>query len=574
MNIYQQLQCVIHAAFSTLDEAVSADLSSHEVHLETPKDKSHGDFATNQALALAKKLRKNPRDVANAILPLIQEADIVEKAEVAGPGFINISLTSKAWQGELNTIYAEGGEAYGCSTLHANEKAIVEYVSINPTGPIHVGHGRNAVFGDVLANILERIGYNVYREYLMNDAGGQIRVLVNSLHARYRQLFGEDASIPEGGYPGEYLVTIAEQLKAKDGDKWLSLKTEDELYDNLRTFVVDAIMNIIKQDIDTLHINFDNYFSEFAMHKAGNPLAAAVEELRAKGYVYKGVLPPPKGKEVEDYEPVELTLFKATAFGLPEDQAIYNRQGRPTYFGQDIAYHKNKLERGFNYQVTVLGMDQVGAAKPLEKAMEAMTGKQSVYNPVFYEMVKVLRNGKPVRMSKRAGNFVLLKDVLEEVGADAFRFLMLCYKPTTIIEFDLVKAVEQSLDNPVYYVQYAHARMCALLRQAKEQGVDITPETIAKADTTLLEAEDMALVKQLSHYPHVIERAAMALEPHRLAFYMQDLAASFHSWYNNQRVINPHNVALTHARLKVVIAARNIMADALHLMGVTAPEKM
>lgn len=549
-------------------QLVDADFAP--VNVEAPKDESHGDLATNAAMVLAKKVGMAPRALAEMLVDGLKMYDAVEAVEIAGPGFINFRLKTSALMGEgLQAVKL--GDKYGQLDA-AKRKAMVEYVSINPTGPIHVGHGRNAVFGDAIANVLEKAGYDVWREYLVNDAGGQIRVLVKSLHARYLQLFGQDIAVPDNGYPGEYLIEIAEQLKAKDGDKWVNVADEEALLRDLREFAVDTCLNLIKTDIAALGIEFDRYFSEYAMHQTDR-MKEVVQILRDKGLVYEGTLPPPKGKEVADYKPVELTLFKSTEFGLPEDQAIYNRAGMPTYFGQDIAYHFDKLERGFELLVTVIGIDQSGSFKPLAKAIEALTGRSDVYHPVTYEMVKVLRDGQPVKLSKRAGNIVLLSDVLDEVGSDAFRFTMLTVKPTTPLTFDLAHAVAKTMDNPVFYAQYAHARLCAVERQRVELGIaDINFEKVNVNGDISVDAR--SVLREVMLYPALIEQTARALEPHRLTFYAQNLAAAIHRWYAAEKWLDIDDVQATHTRLAVGRAARSVLADVLKLCGVNAPASM
>lgn len=555
------------------DKALTdADLES--VAVEAPREAAHGDLATNAAMALAKKVGMNPRALAEALVPELQKYAAVSAVEVAGPGFINFRLKSADLLKQGLAVAKLGG-AFGRVDISRGRKAMVEYVSINPTGPIHVGHGRNAVFGDAIASLLEKAGFEVWREYLVNDAGNQIRVLVKSLVARYRQLFGEDAPVPEDGYPGEYLVEIAEMLKARDGDKWLKITDEETLLTELRAFAVEACLAMIKKDIETLGITFDRYFSEHAMHQTG-AMNDVVKLLREKGFVYEGTLPPPKGKDgkvAANYVPVELTLFKASALGLPEDQAIYNRAGAPTYFGQDIAYHYDKLKRGYELLVTVVGIDQAGAFKPLAKAIEALTGRADVYHPVPYEMVKVLRNGEPVKLSKRAGNIVLLSDVLAEVGVDSFRFSMLWVKPTTTLTFDLAKAVEKSMDNPVFYAQYAHARLCSVERQRAELGKDFA------AGTEGLKAEGLSdgarsVLREVMLYPAVVEQAARSLEPHRLALYAHQLAATVHQWYGAEKWLDSADEAGTRTRLAVANAARVVLADVLKVCGVSAPQGM
>ena len=549
-----------------------ADLKN--VGVEATREASHGDLSTNAAMVLAKKLGMAPRALAEMLAGPLGEHEAVAKVDIAGPGFINFFLKDEALLGQGIAVRSMG-HAYGKLEAPDARKAMVEYVSINPTGPIHVGHGRNAVFGDAIANVLEKAGYPVWREYLLNDAGGQIRVLVRSLHVRYRQLFGEDVEVPADGYPGEYLVDIAKVLKVRDGDKWLGVTDEDVLLKGLRQFAVDACMALIRADIETLGISFDRYFSEYVMHQSDRMLEV-VKILRDMGLIYEGMLPPPKGKDIKDYQPVELMLFRATAFGMAEDQAVYNRDGVPTYFGQDIAYHYDKIRRGYELLVTVIGVDQAGAFKPLAKAIEALTGRDDVYHPVPYEMVKVLRNGQPVKLSKRAGNIVLLKDVLDEVGVDAFRFAMLTVKPTTLLVFDLAKAVEKSMDNPVFYAQYAHARLCAVERQRAELGITALPEMFAvdDADMAALSADGRAVLRDVLLYPALIEQAARSLEPHRLTFYAQQLAAAVHRWYAAEKWLDAENVQATHTRLAVAEAARVVLADVLALCGVKAPESM
>lgn len=541
------------------------------VVVEAPREAAHGDLATNAAMVLAKKAGMAPRALAELLAPELGRHEAIVAVEIAGPGFINFRLKPAALLAQGRAI-PQLGNVYGKADISGGHKALVEYVSINPTGPIHVGHGRNAVFGDAIANLLEKAGYEVWREYLVNDAGGQIRVLVRSLVARYRQLFGEDIEVPENGYPGEYLIEIARKLKERDGDKWLGVNNEELLLKELRVFAVEACMDLIRTDIKTLGIKFDRYFSEHEMHQT-DAMAKVVQMLRDKGFVYEGTLPPPKGKEVKDYVPVELTLFKATALGLAEDQAIYNRAGQPTYFGQDIAYHYDKLQRGYELLVTVIGADQSGSFRPLAKAIEALTGRGDIYHPVPYEMVKVLRDGQPVKLSKRAGNIVLLSDVLEEVGSDAFRYTMLTVKPTTPLTFDLALAVSKTMENPVFYVQYAHARLCSVERQRAELGIAALPDDLQVGEEGLSVAA-LAVLRVLMLYPGMVEQAARSLEPHRLTVYAQELAAAVHHWYAAEKWLDKEDVPATHTRLLVALAARTVLADVLAVCGVKAPESM
>jgi len=563
-TLMAHLQQAVGGLFPQLDDKLRATIT-----LEAPRDAAHGDLATNAAMILAKPLGQNPRAVAEQLATALAQHSAVARAEIAGPGFLNLTLHPHALWAEVAAI-VQAPAAYGQLNLGQGRNAMVEFVSINPTGPIHVGHGRNAVFGEAIARLLQKAGYPVHREYLLNDAGNQIRVLVLSLYARYRELFGEAGEIPADGYGGEYLIEIAKKLHARDGAKWLALRDEDTLVNELRDFAVTECLALIKADIATLGITFDRYFSEHAMHTQSNRMAEVVALLRAKGVVYEGTLPPPKGKDVANYVPTELTLFKATAFGLPEDQAIYNRRGAPTYFGQDIAYHYDKLQRGYDMLVTVIGIDQAGAFKPLAKALEALTGRADLYHPVAYEMVKVLRNGEPVKLSKRAGNIVLLSDVLAEVGADSFRFAMLSVKPTTPLVFDLAKAVEKTLENPVFYAQYAHARLASVARQAVALNVPVS----AEFNPAALSPHAVAVMRVLLVYPSLIEQAARALEPHRVATYATQLATAVHSWYAAEKWLDETEPTATATRLQLAAAAQAILADSLSLCGVSAPQSL
>ena len=541
------------------------------VVVEQPKDISHGDFATNAAMVLSKQARKNPREIAERLAGSLEGKAGIVKAEVAGPGFLNFRMDKEQFHNQVNLIL-EKSVAYGASEQGVGHKVMVEYVSINPTGPIHVGHGRNAVYGDSLANLLEKAGYNVWREYYLNDAGGQIHTIIQSVHLRYRELFGEEITLPDGCYPGDYVIDIAQTLKDKDGDKWLAVTDKQELFDGLRVFCVEACMKLIRADLDVLDIHFDEYFSEYAMHQQ-DAMGKAVQALRDKDDIYEGTLPPPKGKEVEDYVPEELTLFRSEKYGDDVDRAIYKKNGEATYFGADIAYHNNKLERGFDTLINIWGADHAGAVKRLKSALTSLTGRKDALDIILTQMVRIYKNGEAVKMSKRAGNFVLLKDVLDEVGPDAVRFLMLNRKNDTHFDFDLTKALEKSNDNPVFYVQYAHARICAVYRQQREMGIEtVDPKTV---DLSLLDKpQEIDLIRLLCLYPLVIDRSAAAHEPHRVAFYASELAGAFHSWYNAEKFLVEEDVPLTQARLALAKATQIILVDSLSVLGVSAPERM
>ncbi|MFZ2620390.1 MAG: arginine--tRNA ligase [Alphaproteobacteria bacterium] len=572
MSLFEHLRTHIHTSLGQLQGqgVLPAGLDFSNVALEQPKDATHGDLATNAAMVLAKGAGTNPRALAEKLAPLLASHPAVAKVDIAGPGFMNITLADAALLAEMQAVDAN----YANVNVGKGGKVMVEFVSINPTGPIHVGHGRNAVLGDTLARLLAATGYEVYREYLVNDAGNQIRTLALSVHARYCSLLGRETALPADGYVGDYIIEIAEALKARDGIKWLAVTDEETVVKELRAFCVEACMAMIRSDLDFMGIYFDRFHSEHAMHAAGDPLATAVAALRAKGYVYEGLLPPPKkdGIVPEDYEPAELTLFKATAFGAETDKPIYNRRGQATYFGQDIAYHQNKLERGFRKLATVIDVRQVGNFTPLTWAVEALTGVKGAVHPVYYALVKAMRDGVPVKLSKRAGNIVALRDVLEEVGVDAYRFHMLTRKPESELVFDLAKAVEKSMENPVFYVQYAHARMAAVFRQQAEMGLNVVG---VKPDAaTLAIPTARALIRQIVMYPMVLEKAAVAMEPHRMAFYAQDFSAAFHGWYSGEKFLLAENLPATAANLVLVRAAQVVLADVLALLGVAAPDKM
>lgn len=573
-GIYTQLYGAVQTALTDLQQSgdLPQELNTANVTVELARDPAHGDFATNAAMVLAKQAKMNPRAIGEKLAEKLAGHNHIAAAEVAGPGFVNLKLASERFHEQLRDIIDQG-EAYGRSTLGAGQKALVEFVSINPTGPIHVGHGRNAVLGDVICRLLANAGYDVWREYLVNDAGNQIRSLVLSVVARYRTLFDEPLQLPEDGYQGEYIIDIAEKLKQADGDKWLGVTDEDMLTRELRAFCVTACMDMIRASLNNMGIAFDRFFSEYEMHQDGSSLDEALKALREKGYVYEGVLPPPKGKEVADYEAVELTLFKATAFGEEQDKAIFNRRGEVTYFGQDIAYHWDKLKRGFDWLVTVIAGQQMGNFTPLLHVMQALTARDDALTPFYHGLVKTLREGQPVKLSKRAGNIIMLDDVLAEVGVDSYRYWMLTRKADTELVFDLAKAVEKNNDNPVFYVQYAHARMCSLFRQAEEKG--LPPLDVATADLSLLDDPfELEMMRTLSVYPMVAERAAATLEPHRLANFAQELAGRFHQWYNAGKFLDADNMPKTHARLALVLATRQVLANLLGLMGVGTPEKM
>lgn len=575
MTIYTQFAEHIGAILDRLAEAgdISADLDRSNVAVEPPRDPSHGDLATNAAMVLSKAAGKNPRELAALIAPKLARLDGVSGAEIAGPGFINIRLDEDAWRDELRTIAAEGAD-YGKSAIGAGKTVNIEYVSANPTGPLHMGHCRGAVVGDALASLLEYAGHKVIREYYVNDAGGQVDTLARSAHIRYREALGEDVGeIPEGLYPGDYLKPVGAALAEEFGDIYMSAE-EGEWLVVFRERAVAKMLELIRSDLALLGIRHDIFASEADVQAAGKPQAAEAE-LRARGLVYDGELEKPKGKTVDDWEPVELPLFKSTEFGDDQDRPIRKSDGSWTYFGNDLAYHFQKSQSA-DVLIDIWGADHSGTVKRIKAAVAALTQGATEFDVKIVQMVGLLRDGKPVKMSKRSGSFVTLADVVEEVGKDVVRFTMLTRKADAHMDFDFAKVVEASKDNPVFYVQYAHARIRSVHRKAKAEGIDIGGE----ADLGLLDSEELALVKRAAQFPRIVEAAAGAYEPHRIAFYLFDLAAEFHALWNrgndhpDKRLLVVNDADLTRARLALAAGIGQIVRNGLAIMGVEAVEEM
>jgi arginyl-tRNA synthetase len=558
------------------------------VVVEPPRDASHGDMATNAAMVLSKDAKAKPRDLADAIAARLRADPLIEKVDVAGPGFINLTLKVSAWADALRTVLREG-EAFGRVTAKAGPKVNVEYVSANPTGPMHVGHCRGAVFGDALASLLDFAGHDVAREYYINDAGAQVDVLGRSAFLRYREALGEDiGAIPEGLYPGDYLKPVGQALAAEHGDKLRSM-SEAKWMPTVRAKAIAMMMETIKGDLAALNIKHDVFFSERSLIETGNnKVAETIDFLRAKGDVYEGRLPPPKGAPPEDWEDREQTLFRATAYGDDSDRPLLKSDGSYTYFASDIAYHKNKFDRGFRDLVDVWGADHGGYIKRMQAAVKAVTGGAAALDVKIVQLVKLLRNGEPVKMSKRAGDFVTLREVVDEVGTDAVRFMMLYRKNDAVLDFDLAKVIEQSRDNPVFYVQYGHARGHSIFRNAREEVLHDLPEDDGKRLAYLAAAPierltdpaELDLLKRLALYPRMIEGAATAHEPHRIAFYLYDLASEFHGLWTKGRdlpylrfIIN-NDADMTRARLAMVQAVVTVLASGLGILGVHAPNEM
>jgi arginyl-tRNA synthetase len=585
MNIFGLFEKRVADALGRLaDEGkIPSGLDASRVVVEPPRDPSHGDLATNAAMVLSKEARMNPRALAELIVADLQNDPRVTKVEIAGPGFINIRLNPQVLHEVLRAAVVDAN-AFGRSGQGAGKPVNVEYVSANPTGPMHVGHCRGAVFGDALAGLLDFAGYKVSREYYINDAGAQVDVLARSAFLRYKEALGQDiGDIPEGLYPGDYLKPVGEALAKQHGESLLN-KPEDEWLPLVREVSIDAMMDMIRKDLALLNIHHDVFFSERTLQENnGGEVAKTIDDLRSRDLVYMGRLPPPKGQKDEDWEDREQLLFRATAFGDEVDRPLLKSDGSYTYFASDIAYHRSKFERGFASMIDVWGADHGGYVKRMQAAVKAATANKGDLDVKLCQLVKLLRGGEPVKMSKRSGDFVTLRDVVDEVGRDATRFMMIFRKNDATLDFDLAKVVEQSKDNPVFYVQYAHARCASVFRQASEAfpGEDFSSQALEKADLSILSDEsEMELIHRIAQFPRMVEAAAEAHEPHRVAFYLYDLASAFHSLWNKGkdlpqlRFVNQTDKDSTRARLALVHALKGVLASGLTILGVTAPDEM
>lgn len=590
--VSRNLFAVMHERVLAANEALMAagalpqgiDLS--RVVVEPPRDASHGDMATNAAMVLAKDAGKKPRELAEAIAEKLRTEDLVAKVDIAGPGFINLTLKPQAWTQALRDAI-EAGEGYGRSRIGGGEKTNVEYVSANPTGPMHVGHCRGAVFGDALANLLAYAGYDVTREYYINDAGAQVDVLARSAFLRYREALGETiGDIPEGLYPGDYLKPVGEALAKEYGQKLHNLP-EAEWLPIVRDKTVAMMMAMIREDLAALNVRQDVFFSERSLTGQTDEVAATIRGLTEQGHIYEGRLPPPKGAPVEDWEDREQTLFRATDFGDDADRPLMKSDGSYTYFASDIAYHKSKFDRGFRSMIDVWGADHGGYIKRMQAAVKAVTGGKGDLDVKIVQLVKLLRDGQPVKMSKRAGEFVTLREVVDEVGRDAVRFMMLFRKNDAVLDFDLAKVIEQSRDNPVFYVQYGHARGHSIFRMAREAFPDLPADAPARSALLrgapldrLDDAAEVSLMRKIALFPRLVEAASVAHEPHRIAFYLYDLASEFHAqWTRGKdlphlRFIIQNDRQLTLARMALVQGVLTALSSGLAILGVSAPEEM
>ncbi|RWK66079.1 arginine--tRNA ligase [Mesorhizobium sp.] len=584
MNIFADFNARITRAVEALDlkdkDGGSLDLS--RIAVEPPRDASHGDLATNAAMVLAKPTGQSPRALAERLAQALRADIDIAAADVAGPGFVNLRLRDAFWQVHLTALLGEGRN-YGRSTVGGGRKANVEYVSANPTGPMHVGHCRGAVVGDALANLMAFAGYDVTKEYVINDAGSQIDVLGRSAMLRYREALGDDiGEIPAGLYPGDYLVPVGQALASEFGRSLLQMADEEALA-IVKDRTIDAMMAMIRDDLALLNVHHDVFFSERTLHADNaRKIRSAINDLTLKGHIYKGKLPPPKGEKPDDWEDREQTLFRSTAVGDDMDRALVKSDGTFTYFAADVAYLKDKVDRGFVELIYVLGADHGGYVKRLEALARAISGDEVKLTVLLCQLVKLFREGEPVRMSKRSGDFVTLREVVEEVGRDPIRFMMLYRKNDAPLDFDFAKVTEQSKDNPVFYVQYASARCHSVFRQASEQlgEANFDRSRLAAATASLTDEGEIGLIRKLAEYPRLIESAALALEPHRLAFYLYDLASSFHGHWNrgtenpDLRFVKVNDRQLTYARLGLVQAVSDVLTSGLTLIGADAPTEM
>ncbi len=579
MNVFADIRAAVVGALEEMQAAgaLPLGLTFEAVAVEPPRDAAHGDMATNAAMVLAKPAGVNPRALADELAARLRHDERILLAEVAGPGFLNLRLAHEVWRGVVKSALADGGD-FGRSQGGQGARVNVEFVSANPTGPMHVGHVRGAVFGDALAALLDFAGYAVTREYYINDGGAQVDVLARSAFERYREANGLSPEIREGLYPGDYLIPVGEALKAKYGASLLN-QPESVWLADLRTFSTEAMMEMIRADLALLNVHMDVFSSEKALYGTGK-IEAAIAKLRAQGLIYEGTLEPPKGKTPEDWEPRVQTLFRSTDHGDDQDRPVQKSDGSWTYFAPDIAYHFDKIERGFDQLIDVLGADHGGYVKRMKAAVSALSGGRVPLDVKLIQLVKLWKNGEPFKMSKRAGTFVTLRDVVEQAGADVTRFVMLTRKNDAPLDFDFAKVLEQSKDNPVFYVQYAHARVCSVLRKAGEAGIDVSDAALAGVDLSGLGHDsELALAKRIAEWPRLVEIAAKGQEPHRIAFYLYDLASDLHSLWNRGndepglRFLQA-DAATSQAKIALARAAGVVISTGLAILGVTPAEEM
>lgn len=584
MDIFEHFRTIVVSSIDQLiaDGTLPQGTDTSRVVVEPPRDAAHGDVTTNAAMVLAKSAGLKPRDLAESLSGRLEQAEGIADVAIAGPGFINLRIDASFWPAIVRTVIEEG-DAFGRGTTGQGQSVNVEYVSANPTGPLHVGHCRGAVFGDALANLLAFVGYDVVREYYFNDAGGQVDVLAKSVFLRYREVLGEDiGEIPAGLYPAPYLIPVAEHL-VKGHGKSLRNMPEDEWLPLIRREAIEFMMAVIRKDLKDLNIEHDVFFSETALHGEGGPVETTLAEMRKRGLVYEGRLAPPKGKPPEDWEDKEQTLFRASDFGDDVDRTVIKSDGTYTYFAADVAYFKHKYDRNFKQMIYVLGADHGGYVKRLQAVAKAVSGDDAKVIVRLCQLVKLFRGGEPVRMSKRAGEFVTLRELIDEVGPDVIRFIMLFRKNDAPLDFDFEKVTEQTRENPVFYVQYAHARICSVLRNAADLGATTGDGHLAltNCDLNLLQDDgEIAIIKKIAEFPRVVQGAAAAHEPHRIAFYMYETASALHAQWNrgkelpHLRFIDEKNPDATSARLALCRAVRYVLSNGLGILGVVPVEEM
>ncbi len=580
MNLFTDIHARVLEALRALEAAgdLPAGLDTGNVTVEPPRDPAHGDMATNAAMVLAKPAGARPRDIAEALARHLAEDPRIATAEVAGPGFLNLRLSPHAWQDVLR-VALERGQDFGRSRMGAGQAVNVEYVSANPTGPLHVGHTRGAVFGDALASLLDFVGYAVTREYYINDGGAQVDTLARSVYLRYLEAHGQEVAFEEGTYPGDYLIEVGERLMEQVGDAYVD-QPEAVWLAEVRTFATEAMMDIIRRDLKALGVQMDVFFSEKSLYGTGK-IEAALDALAEKGLIYEGVLEPPKGKKPEDWEPREQTLFRSTAHGDDVDRPVRKSDGSWTYFAPDIAYHYDKVRRGFDLLIDVFGADHGGYVKRMKAAVSALTDGRVPLEIKLCQLVKLYKGGEPFKMSKRAGTFVTLRDVVEQVGPDVTRFVMLTRKNDAPLDFDFDKVLEQSKDNPVFYVQYAHARVCSVLRKARAAGIDVEDATLAAADLGVLtDPAELSLARKVAEWPRLVEIAGRTAEPHRVAFFLYDLASELHSLWNlgndrpELRFLQEDAPATSQAKIALARSVTVVISAGLGILGVTPVEEM
>ena len=580
MNLFSDIRTLV---ISALDQMVqSGDLPSGldtaNVAVEPPRDPLHGDMATNAAMVLSKPAGLKPREIADKLALVLAADPRITTAEVAGPGFLNMRLAASVWQGVVGTALANGAD-FGRSDIGAGKRVNVEYVSANPTGPLHVGHTRGAVFGDALASLLAYAGYDVTREYYINDGGAQVDVLARSVYLRYLEAHGQEVQFADGTYPGEYLIDVGQKLKEKVGDAYVGTG-EDVWLQEVREFATDQMLELIREDLAMLGVKMDHFFSEKSLYGTGL-IEAAIENLRGKGLIYRGTLEPPKGKTPEDWEPREQTLFKSTEHGDDVDRPIMKSDGSWTYFAPDIAYHFDKVERGYDLLIDVFGADHGGYVKRMKAAVSALSDGKTPLDIKLTQLVKLYKNGEPFKMSKRAGTFVTLRDVVEQVGADVTRFVMLTRKNDANLDFDFDKVLEQSRENPVFYVQYAIARVNSVLRRAAEAGIAVDDAVLQTADLSKLSHDaEIGVARKIAEWPRLVEIAARTNEPHRVAFYLYELASDLHGLWNkgndetSLRFIQEDDPATSQSKIALARAVSVVISAGLAILGVKPVDEM